>query len=79
MVDNSINKSLFIRSAYNMFELLERLFLEPNEPLSKFNEEELKRGIGRFREAMVLISKNSEMKKGCGYRVPFIIYKEGNC
>ena len=75
------NWSLLVRTAYNMYELLDRLYLEPDankERLSKRNDDELKRGINKFREAMILISKNNELKFGKRFNIPYVVYIEGN-
>ena len=82
LTPRDMSKSLFLRTTHNMYELLERLHLEPDAEdikLSKYNEDELKRGINGFIEAMILISKNSRMKKSDIYNVPFICHEPGNC
>ena len=81
MDNKDVNYSLLVRTVNNMYELLDRLLLEPDYnkvKLSKFNEDELKRGISKFREVMVLISNNNKLKKGYGFNIPFVIYIEGN-
>jgi hypothetical protein len=68
-----LERSLFVRSSNNMFDMLEKLFLHENA-LSQKEADHYKDGAGNFLCAMITISQNNKYKGGNGMPIPYIIY-----
>lgn len=70
---NDIERSLFLRSANNMLDMLEKLYFY-DSGLSEKEKDHYKDGAGNFLCAMIKISQNNRYKGGTGMSVPFVVY-----
>lgn len=81
MIERTVEWSLFLRSLYNIMELLDRIYLEQDSTGYKLSQDEVDKaweGIKRFNDVMKFLATKDNNKESPKYRIPYIIKIEGH-
>ena len=76
MTEDEIGWSLFIKTLYEIYEILDELCLEEN--VNSGRKKELSAGLTNRYEKLALIAKVAKVKQGKNWKLPIILRTEGN-